>query len=173
MQSPVSAPGTSLAAATGRTTGICLALALGCRNRAARIRNPAAIRPWQFVLEPLHGYLLLVEKLWTDDADFASAWNFGPDDRNAHSVANIVGQMADAWGNDASWETTGETGAHEAGQLRIDSSKANKLLGWTPVLPLDTTIDWIVEWYREALEHDNASQVTRRQLDRYHERVCT
>ena len=142
-------------------------------NRAASIRNPAAVRPWQFVLEPLHGYLLLAEKLWTADAEFASAWNFGPDDHSTQSVADIVGQMAEAWGKDATWEATGETGAHEAGQLRIDSSKANTMLGWAPVLPLRTTIDWIVEWYREALQNGNASQVTRRQLDRYHERVCT
>lgn len=141
-------------------------------NRAARIRNPAAIRPWQFVLEPLHGYLLLAEKLWTGGADYASAWNFGPEDHSTRSVASIVGQMADAWGNGATWEMTGESGAHEAAQLRIDSSKANTALGWAPVLPLDTTIDWIVEWYREALDNSKASQVTRRQLDRYHERVC-
>lgn len=142
-------------------------------NRPADIRNPQAVRPWQFVLEPLHGYLLLAERLWSRDQQFASAWNFGPEAGDARSVASIVEALADSWGDGAGWKPTGgDKSVHEATLLRLDSSKAATLLDWTPVISLDTTLEWIVEWYQAFLREGDAESITRTQLNRYHERVC-
>lgn len=142
-------------------------------RRPADIRNPQAVRPWQFVLEPLRGYLLLAERLWSGDRQFRSAWNFGPDAGDARSVASIVGTLADTWGDDAGWESADKQSVHEATMLSLDSSKAAGLLDWTPAITLDTTLEWIVEWYQAFLRDGNAESVTREQLRRYHERVCT
>lgn len=131
------------------------------------IRNPAAIRPWQFVLEPLRGYLLLAEHLARDGAAYADGWNFGPADRDAQPVAWIADRLAGAWGAQASWAP--DPGAHppEAPVLRLDASRAAARLGWHPVLPLDQALAWIVDWYRAWAAGDDLGRVTRSQIERY------
>jgi CDP-glucose 4,6-dehydratase len=113
-----------------------------------RIRRPHAIRPWQHVMEPVHGYMLLAEKLLTHDPKFATAYNFGPTDDDAREVGWIVDKMTGFWGNGASWVLDPDPGVHEAGYLKLDASRAKADLAWTPHLRLETALQWLVEWYR-------------------------
>jgi CDP-glucose 4,6-dehydratase len=131
------------------------------------IRSPDAIRPWQFVLEPIRGYLLLVEHLLRDGAAYASCWNFGPADRDARSVSWIADRVARTLGPPASWERDSRPHPPEAFCLRLDASKAAAHLGWRSVLPLEQALDWIVEWYQEFRRGADLSTVTRSQIDRY------
>ena len=102
------------------------------------IRNPSAIRPWQFVLEPLRGYLLLAERLAAGRVQrFASGWNFGPADADAKPVSWIADELARSWGDGASWTLDRAQHPREAHLLQLDASKARAALGWHPVLPLD------------------------------------
>jgi CDP-glucose 4,6-dehydratase len=111
------------------------------------IRNPNSIRPWQHVIEPLSGYLLLAEKLCAGPASFSQAWNFGPKDDDAKPVGWIVESMANKWGNDASWSIDEGDHPHEAHYLKLDISKARQSLGWSPRWSLDQALDQTVEWH--------------------------
>jgi CDP-glucose 4,6-dehydratase len=119
------------------------------RGESVRIRNPAAVRPWQHVLEPLGGYLLLAERLVESDA-FATAFNFGPRDDDAVPVAALVELLLGLWG-DGRWAAVAEADApHEAGLLRLDCRRARERLGWRPVLTLKEAAELTVTWYRAA-----------------------
>jgi CDP-glucose 4,6-dehydratase len=131
------------------------------------IRNPSAIRPWQFVLEPLHGYLLLAERLAQDACRFACGWNFGPAEMDAKSVSWIADELVRSWGNGASWIRDAALHPPEAHFLKLDASKARAFLGWRPVLPLQQTLDWVVEWYRAFQAGTDLGLCTRTQIERY------
>jgi CDP-glucose 4,6-dehydratase len=114
-----------------------------------RVRNAAAVRPWEHVLEPLGGYLRLAERL-TDGDSFAGAWNFGPRDGDAVSVGVLADLIVSQW-EGARWESRPEGDApHEAGLLRLDWSKARTRLGWHPGLTLKEAVELTVAWYRAA-----------------------
>ncbi|MGA8753740.1 MAG: CDP-glucose 4,6-dehydratase [Candidatus Deferrimicrobium sp.] len=131
------------------------------------IRSPSAVRPWQFVLEPLRGYLVLAERLSEDSGRFASSWNFGPAEADARPVSWIADELARKWGNRASWGR--DAGAHprEAHYLKLDVSKTKACLDWQPVLPLNQALDWIVEWYRAFQGRNDLRRLTRMQIERY------
>ncbi|KUY47731.1 CDP-glucose 4,6-dehydratase [Burkholderia sp. RF2-non_BP3] len=131
------------------------------------IRNPHAIRPWQHVLEPLGGYLLLAERLYVEGVRYAGAWNFGPDDADAQSVQAIVERMASRWGDNARWQLDGGDHPHEATYLKLDCSKARARLGWRPRWDLDLTLDKIVDWYKAARECEDARTLTLAQIADY------
>jgi CDP-glucose 4,6-dehydratase len=131
------------------------------------IRNPSAFRPWQFVLEPLRGYLILAEKLSEDASRFASGWNFGPVEMDAKPVSWIADKLVQLWGDGTSWVQDSGTHPHEAHALKLDASKARTYLGWHPVLPLAPAIKWIVEWYRAFQSGADLGCVTRSQIERY------
>ena len=131
------------------------------------VRSPSAIRPWQFVLEPLRGYLMLAERLAEDAVRFAEAWNFGPADADAKPVSWIADELARSWGHHASWVKDIRAHPAEAHHLKLDSSKARAYLGWQPVLPLTPALDWIVEWYRAFQVRDDLGRLTRKQIERY------
>lgn len=135
------------------------------------VRRPDAIRPWQHVLEPLRGYLLLAERLWSDGAPLAEGWNFGPDDRDARPVQHIVEQMIDRWGAGASAVLDDGPHPHEATYLRLDCSKARALLGWRPRLPLDEALAWTVEWYRGVEDGADPRALTLDQIHQYTHRL--
>lgn len=101
-------------------------------NQQVIIRNPYSIRPWQHVLEPLSGYIVVAQRLYTEGAKFSEGWNFGPRDEDAKTVEFIVDKMVTLWGDDASWLLDGENHPHEAHYLKLDCSKANMQLGWHP-----------------------------------------
>jgi len=140
------------------------ALAAG---RVIEIRHPHAVRPWQHVLEPLSGYLLLAERLWQNPAGFADAWNFGPADDDARPVSWVVTQLARLWGDGAGWRTVGGSDLHEAGYLRVDASKARTALGWRPRLSLAGALEWTVRWYREWQAGQPAAMLCLSQISDY------
>ena len=112
------------------------------------IRNPEAIRPWQFVLEPLNGYLTLAAKLFTEGPAFSGAWNFGPNDQDAQTVEWIASELCARWGEGASYEIDGKSQPHEAHYLKLDCSKAKAELLWTPKWDLGRNLEAIVRWNR-------------------------
>lgn len=112
------------------------------------IRNPKAIRPWQYVLEPLRGYLMLADKLYTKGPQYAGAWNFGPEDADAKSVEWVVKSLCEKWGGKAAYKVDKGIHPHEAHCLKLDSSKARNELGWKPKLDLRLAIEKTAEWYK-------------------------
>jgi CDP-glucose 4,6-dehydratase len=142
-------------------------------GRSCPIRSPGGIRPWQFVLEPLRGYLMLAERLAADAPSYASAWNFGPADNDAKPVSWIADRLAKAWGPGASWAR--DEGEHpaEAAVLRLDASRATTKLGWRPALSLDQTLDWTAEWYRGWDKGHDLGRLTRSQIERYEQLLAS
>lgn len=136
-------------------------------GRPCLIRSPSAIRPWQFVLDPLRGYLMLAERLAQDASRFSCGWNFGPAEADAKSVSWIADEFARSWGNGASWGRDAEVHPEEAHFLKLDASKASFYLDWHPLLPLRQTLDWIVEWYRASQAGADIRSLTRTQIERY------
>ncbi len=118
-------------------------------GRPTLIRSPRATRPWQHVLEPLTGYLVLAEHLYEAGHAFAGAWNFGPPIESEATVARIVGRLYELWGAERDWEQDPDPGPPESTFLKLDASKARARLGWAPRLDLETTLEWIVRWYRD------------------------
>lgn len=131
------------------------------------IRNPSAFRPWQFVLEPLRGYLMLAERLTKDGSRFVSGWNFGPVDADVKPVSWIADEAMRLWGNDASWGLDSEAHPKEAHALRLDASKAGTHLNWRPVLPLKQALGWIVSWYEAFQGGRNLQEITLKQIEQY------
>ena len=114
----------------------------------ALIRRPDAIRPWQFVLDPLCGYLMLAERLWCGDAGFAGAWNFGPHADNERRVRELVALAGKTWGDNAAWSIDVALSPHEAHYLKLDVSKARNQLHWQAQLNLQQTVAWTMNWYK-------------------------
>ncbi|WP_298439787.1 CDP-glucose 4,6-dehydratase [Geobacter sp.] len=131
------------------------------------IRNPRAIRPWQHVLEPLSGYLLLAQRLYEDGAAFASGWNFGPPETDAQPVQWLVERLCRHWGDGASWRLDAGLHPHEAHYLKLDCSKARTDLGWRPRWSLDEAIELIVEWTRAYQAGGDLRQVCLEQIGAY------
>jgi len=131
------------------------------------IRNPISIRPWQHVLEPLSGYLLLAQKLCENGSRYAEAWNFGPDDDDAQTVEWIVNRICAQWGNKASYTIDAGDHPHEARYLKLDCSKAHAELGWQPRWNLEKTLDKITTWTRAYLDGKDVRQVCREQITEY------
>ena len=135
------------------------------------VRRPSAVRPWQHVLEPLAGYLLLGERLVQGDDSFASGWNFGPDPRDAVNVREVARLMVACWQQGTVVEATAQ-GPHEAHLLRLDSTKAAQRLKWQPLLTTAQRIAWTVDWYRAWQENARAVwDVAGRQIEQFEERM--
>lgn len=131
------------------------------------IRSPHAIRPWQHVLEPLSGYMLLAEKLWESGPDFAEGWNFGPNDDDAKPVGWIVKKMTEQWGDGATWETDDRKHPHEAHYLKLDCSKAKSRLGWYPRWNIEKALGEVISWQRAHLAGKNMRDITLAQIKDY------
>ncbi|HET7669514.1 MAG TPA: CDP-glucose 4,6-dehydratase [Burkholderiales bacterium] len=136
-------------------------------GKPVQVRNPHAVRPWQHVLEPLAGYLLLAERVWERPEQHAEGWNFGPDERDAVPVQKLVETLIRLWGPPAEWHADRGEHPHEAHFLRLDSSKARSRLGWKPRLSLDKALEWTVDWYRRQARGEDARALTLGQIERY------
>lgn len=136
-------------------------------GQPVRLRNPGATRPWQFVLEPLKGYLMLAERLYTDGVRFSGAYNFGPVDADARPVSWLIETLARHWGPGAAWTQDQGDHPHEAGFLKLDSSKAHAELGWAPHLGLEGALEWLVRWYKQYLHGESVIEATLQQLRAY------
>jgi len=134
-----------------------------------QVRNPEAIRPWQHVLEPLYGYLLLAERLWEDGPAHAGGWNFGPTDDDAVPVKAVVSALVSLWGAPARWVDDQAPHPHEAHFLKLDSSKARNLLQWKPRLGLRPALAWTVDWYKACASGADAKALSLEQIERYEE----
>lgn len=135
------------------------------------IRNPSAYRPWQFLLEPLRGYLILAERLAEGGGRFTSGWNFGPAEADIQLVSWIADELASLWGEGASWTLDSGAHPHEAHALKLDASKAAANLDWRPVLPLKEALAWITEWYQAFREAADLQQITLKQIEEYERRT--
>ncbi|MFK7997008.1 MAG: CDP-glucose 4,6-dehydratase [Granulosicoccus sp.] len=132
------------------------------------IRNPHAIRPWQHVLEPLAGYLLLAEKLFAQDGEqWAQAWNFGPADEDARPVSWIVENLTSQWPTPASWKMMEGDHPHEAHYLKLDCSLARDRLGWKPAWNLEQCLQHIVSWQSRFLAGDDMQAASIDLLNHY------
>ena len=136
-------------------------------NEPLMIRNPLATRPWQHVLEPLSGYLILAQALYEQGAAYASAWNFGPRDDDNRTVQEVVNLLISSWGNSARWEKEGSEQPHEAHLLKLDCSKAHTQLGWTPKWSLELAMQNIVQWQKAYQTKENMQAVSLAQINQY------
>lgn len=137
------------------------------QSKPVVIRNPHAIRPWQHVLEPLSGYLLLAQYLYANGADYAEAWNFGPNESDSTPVQQIVEQMVFLWGEGASWALDGKDHPHEANYLKLDCSKATMRLKWHPRWDLNTTLNRIVKWHKAWLNQSDMHDYCVHEINNY------
>jgi len=136
-------------------------------RKTLKIRNPDAVRPWQHVLEPLYGYLLLAERLYDQGAEFAEAWNFGPRDAAQATVATVIERLAAQWGEGARWETIDTPQPHEAGQLTLDSQKARRRLGWHPATSLEQALALTTDWYKAFAADGDMQRLCFDQIDAF------
>jgi CDP-glucose 4,6-dehydratase len=139
-------------------------------NATLEIRYPDAVRPWQFVLEPLRGYLELAQRAYAREAGIADAWNFGPSETGARSVRDIVQRFVEVCAQQRPAAVrfgATQPHAHEANLLRLDISKARAQLGWHPSLGFDETLELTADWYRAWLARADLKAFTERQLERY------
>jgi CDP-glucose 4,6-dehydratase len=136
-------------------------------GEVGKIRNPASVRPWQHVLEPLSGYLMLAERLSGDRA-CAEGWNFGPDQKSVVAVAAVADKVAALWGQGARWSHTIETSPlKESVLLQLDSAKAQTRLDWHPALSLDRALEATVAWYEQHAARADMAKVSLDQIDAY------
>lgn len=119
------------------------------KHKSAIIRNPRSIRPWQYVLEPLSGYLQLGQKLLEGDVSVSTGWNFGPSDSLIYTVEDVVTMMKEHWSDiDPDFSASSLQDFHEANQLQLDCSKAGRVMGWKPVWDLHRSLRMTVDWYK-------------------------
>jgi CDP-glucose 4,6-dehydratase len=137
------------------------------KNYTALIRFPNAIRPWQHVLEPLSGYLILAEKLFQKGQIYAGAWNFGPNDNDAKQVQWIVKHMAELWGKGATWKLDTNDHPHEANYLKLDCTKSKTYLDWSPSLNLEQALEMVVSWHDTFLKKKDIRTFTLKQIQSF------
>lgn len=147
---------------------ICDCIRALLEGEKIEIRNPNAIRPWQHVLEPLSGYMLLAQKLYEEGTCFAEGWNFGPNDEDAKPVEWIVQQLCNVWGEGTSYRLDQAQHPHEATYLKLDCSKAKARLGWQPLWNLQQALASIVKWSKGYQQGANINALCLEQIAAYH-----
>lgn len=130
------------------------------------VRNPKATRPWQHVLEPLSGYLILAKRLYKNQKEYSEGWNFGPNEQDVKPVDWILDKMIDSWPN-SSWELDESYSPHEAGFLKLDISKAKSKLGWHPVWGLGYTLEKIISWHKAWLNKEDMQTICLAEIEEY------
>ena len=136
------------------------------QNKIINIRNPQATRPWQYVLEPLSGYLLLGSKMYKDGVKYSSAWNFGPNGNDIITVEEIVKSVIKNWGK-GEYKVDISRQPHEAGFLKLETSKARIFLGWKPVYEIYETIKRTINWYKyfyNGIEKEKLYKITVKEI---------
>lgn len=141
------------------------------QGQPVNIRSPHAFRPWQHVMEPLSGYLVLAQKLYEEGTAYAESWNFGPSDEDAKPVQWIVEKLTKAWGEGASWKLDGGNHPHEAHYLKLDCSKAKARLAWRPRWHLEEALGAIIEWQRAYRDGKDMHALTLEQIGAYNKSI--
>ena len=136
------------------------------KSESVVIRNPKATRPWQHVLEPLSGYLILAEKLYKNQKEYAEGWNFGPNEQDVKPVEWILDKMRDKWPG-ANWKLDKNSNPYEANFLQLDISKAKSKLGWEPVWKLSHTLGKIVEWHKAWINKEDMRLICLKEIQEY------
>tara|TARA_B110001454_G_C12711642_1_gene430956 strand:- start:1535 stop:2605 length:1071 start_codon:yes stop_codon:yes gene_type:complete len=136
-------------------------------KKIIKIRNPNAIRPWQHVLEPLRGYLELVEKIWNNKSEYAESWNFGPDHEDLKSVSWITDKIIDVWGSDVKVDNNNTNYKPETNLLKLDCSKAKSKIKWMPKIKLEQAIQLTVDWYKQYEQKNELKEFTQNQIEEY------
>jgi len=136
------------------------------RNEAVVIRNPKATRPWQHVLEPLSGYLMLAQEMYNNHKEYSEGWNFGPNQQDVKQVDWILDRMTSNWLN-SSWELDKESNPHEAGFLKLDIAKAESRLGWKPLWKLDHTLEKIINWHNAWIDNKDMKSICLAEIKEY------
>ncbi|MEQ8169421.1 MAG: CDP-glucose 4,6-dehydratase [Candidatus Eremiobacterota bacterium] len=131
------------------------------------IRNPHSVRPWQHVLEPLSGYIILAEKLYKNGSKYSEGWNFGPEDKDAKSVEWIVRKICEKWGHGAAYQIDKGRHPHEAHYLKLDCSKVKARLGCYPRWNLEEAIDKIIEWTSAFKDKKSLREICLKQIKEY------
>ena len=131
------------------------------------VRNPLSVRPWQHVLEPLSGYLVLAQNLYLNGDIFSEAWNFGPNDEDCKSVSWILDKMVSYWGNGVSWNLDKKNNPHEANFLKLDCSKASNRLKWNPKWNLNKTLSMIVNWHHIYMKGGDIKKQCLNEINEY------
>jgi CDP-glucose 4,6-dehydratase len=137
------------------------------KNEPVIVRNPMSTRPWQHVLEPLSGYLVLAQHLFEEGSNVAEGWNFGPKDEDCKPVSWILDRMVTNWGNGASWELDKNNNPHEAGYLKLDCSKAAMRLNWYPKWNLEHTLESIINWHQHYIAQKNIQEQCLLEIAKY------
>jgi CDP-glucose 4,6-dehydratase len=140
------------------------------KNEPVVIRNPKATRPWQYVLEPLSGYLVLAQRLYENQEDYAEGWNFGPNEEDVKQVDWILDKMITQWPG-SSWELDQISNPHEAGFLKLDISKSESKLGWKPVLDLSQALGKIINWQKAWLNKEDITALCLSEIAEYTRRM--
>jgi CDP-glucose 4,6-dehydratase len=140
-------------------------------GRPAALRNPEAVRPWQHVLDPLAGYLMLAQAMLAAPAKAPAALNFGPEAGSFRTVRELVEALTRCWGGRPGWRPDPGEHPHEAARLALDATRARALLGWRPLLSFDEAVRWTADWYRAYWSGDDIGAVTRAQIAAFCERL--
>lgn len=136
-------------------------------NQVLMVRNPLATRPWQHVLEPLSGYLVLAQALYKHGTKFDGGWNFGPHDDDARSVQEVINLLVKNWGSAASWVQDKSEQPHEAHSLKLDCSKARQYLNWVPKWSLEQAVEHITQWQQAFRQQGNMREISLKQIADY------
>lgn len=135
------------------------------------IRNPSAVRPWQYILDLLLGYMVLAERLYKQPEEYSEAWNFGPAESDEQSVEFITNRMVETWGEGARWQLDESTNPHEANYLKLDSSKSRMQLGWSTQMSLTQSLDSLTLWYKNYFDGMNMTEFTKSQIREFEEKI--
>lgn len=137
------------------------------QGKSVQIRNPNSIRPWQYVLDPIAGYIGLAEKLYIEGNQYAEAWNFGPLDDDVQTVKWIVDKMSSNWHGNAKWVVDNDVHPHEANYLKLDCSKSRANLSWVPKWNLETALVKIIEWHKAEQQGADLEKISLSQIETY------
>jgi CDP-glucose 4,6-dehydratase len=141
-------------------------------SQTLEIRSPNSVRPWQHVFEPLNGYLMLAEQLHTNGPEFSKAWNFGPNEQDTYTVADVAIKVSQLWGKQNAWRAASGEHPHEANYIKLDASLARNELGWSPVLCIDKSLKLIVDWEKARLNNVDVRVTSLKQIKDYQEMVA-
>ena len=139
------------------------------QNTPLSLRHPQAVRPWQHVLEPVFGYILLAEKLSANSQEFAQAWNFGPEETSCVPVEQVINKLIQFWGKGSFLHKPADF--HEAQLLKLDSSKAKNMLGWKPRWNLNKALEVSTDWYQSFYKNEDIYQTTLKQIEMYEKSI--
>ena len=137
------------------------------KDKAVTIRNPKYIRPWQHVLEPTFGYIKLAEYLYKYGEEYEGGWNFGPDLESEKDVEWIVSRLLKLWGGGIEIKPNKEASPHEASYLKLDCSKAKEQLNWQPLVDIEETLVYIIDWYKGYEKETSLKDITEKQIRTY------